>query len=183
MAKKKKKADNSHLQEEENSIIEDEQEVVNKRELLIFQLGSEQFAFDISNDISHIEEIKMLPKITPVPRAKLFVMGITTLRGTLFPIIDLALFLKMSPVVDTLDARVIIFNFIDEMIGFYVDRVTGVRMIKETQISTLNQAMPLDNQYYNGVFSHDTQFVAYLNLQAIVTSSMLERLHKNGDEM
>jgi len=147
-------------------------------ELLIFQLGSEYFALDITE----VEEIKIPPVLTPVPRSKNFVLGITTLRGTLFPVIDLALFFNMMEAKNTIDARVIIFDCRDEMIGFYVDRVIGVRKKHSEEIKAINEAMNLDREFYRGVFDFNASFCSYLDLQKILASPRLKKFYSERDE-
>ena len=54
-------------------------------ELLTFQLAAEEFAFRISE----VEEILTPQQITMVPKAPDYILGITSVRGKVMPVLDL----------------------------------------------------------------------------------------------
>ncbi|MDP2278470.1 MAG: chemotaxis protein CheW, partial [Nitrospirota bacterium] len=54
-------------------------------ELLTFQLAAEEFAFRISE----VEEIFIPQQITMVPKAPDYILGITSVRGKVMPVLDL----------------------------------------------------------------------------------------------
>lgn len=171
---------------EQTDIIIDDSDESNDRandvaepdlEVLIFQLGSEYFAIDIS----HIEEIRIPATLTPIPRAKPFVLGIITLRGILFPVIDLGLFFAMKAVERTVDSRIIVFDRHDEMIGFLVDQVIGVRRMFREKIRSINEATNIERESYGGVFDFNDTFCAYLDLDKILESPHLEKFYRERE--
>lgn len=54
-------------------------------DFLSFMLGTELYGVTLS----HVEEIRVWEKPTPIPRAPHFVKGVINLRGMIVPIIDL----------------------------------------------------------------------------------------------
>lgn len=60
--------------------------------LIHFDLGDNRFAVHIT-DIAKIDHV---PEITPVPNTPSFVYGVANLRGTIFPILDLAAMLDIK---------------------------------------------------------------------------------------
>jgi purine-binding chemotaxis protein CheW len=143
-------------------------------EIVVCQLADEYFGIDINN----IEEIKIPTVITPVPLTSDFVIGITGLRGTLFPVIRPAKIFNLPILRETVDSRIIIFRLSDEMIGFFVDRVIGVHNYTREEIlpyESTNQSM---QDYFHGAFHLNEEFVAYLNLPALLASPMLGHFHR-----
>src|SRR5262245_22449276 len=53
--------------------------------LLSFELGQQQFAVEIS----YVREVLVLSNLTPVPGAATCVWGLTNVRGTFAPVVDL----------------------------------------------------------------------------------------------
>ena len=59
--------------------------------LVEFYLGKELFGIPVKN----VNEIIMPTQVTPVPRSKPYIEGITDIRGEVLPVIDLAMFLSI----------------------------------------------------------------------------------------
>ena len=54
-------------------------------QLVIFRLGSEEYAFDILA----VQEIKRMTDITRVPHTPDYIIGVINLRGIVLPVLDL----------------------------------------------------------------------------------------------
>ncbi len=70
-------------------------------ELLAFHMSDEEFAFRISD----IEEILRYQRITFVPRMPDYVLGITSLRGKIIPVVDLRKRLSIIDDIETNKSR------------------------------------------------------------------------------
>ncbi|HSM87001.1 MAG TPA: chemotaxis protein CheW [Candidatus Limnocylindrales bacterium] len=57
------------------------------RQYCIFRAGRERFCFSVLD----IEEVVEWPNLTPVPLAPGFLMGIFNLRGSIIPVVDIAM--------------------------------------------------------------------------------------------
>lgn len=87
-----------------------------------FRVSGESYGLSIPQ----ISEISMLFDTTPVPRTAEFVVGIGNVRGSVIPIIDLALRLRITPQPRGGTTRVLIVRHDDELYGLIVDGVLGV---------------------------------------------------------
>ncbi len=91
-------------------------------ELLGFRLGNEEYALLVEQ----VREVIKLWEITPVPNTSEYVLGVTSLRGRVLPVIDLCKRLGLPPSVREGRSRIIVVSLDDEETGLIVDRVTGV---------------------------------------------------------
>jgi purine-binding chemotaxis protein CheW len=73
-----------------------------------------------------VREVLKIRELTRVPNAPDYVQGITSLRGTMLPVIDLCTRLGLKPAERNEKARIIVVSTDDEDVGLIVDRVNGV---------------------------------------------------------
>jgi twitching motility protein PilI len=74
-----------------------------------------------------VREVITLPKMTRVPGAKPWLMGVANVRGSLLPVTDLAQMLGDARVPEHRDQRVLVFNSDRVPAGVLVDEVAGYR--------------------------------------------------------
>lgn len=116
-------------------------------QLVVFQLGAEEFGVDISQ----VREIIKPTEITKMPNSPEFVEGVINLRGQITTIMDLRKRLDME-VVDSDQTRIIIVDISDEIIGMVVDSVTEVRRLPQSDIEpTPSISTAVDTEYIMGV--------------------------------
>lgn len=77
------------------------------------------------NEVS--EMLPMQDRITRVPGAKDWVVGLANVRGSLLPIIDLQLFLRGKPVVVSKSTRILVLRQHGLVTGLLVPSVQGMR--------------------------------------------------------
>src|SRR5262245_24370775 len=97
-------------------------------EFLTFRLGGEEYAIDILQ----VQEIRENAQVTRIAMAPEFVRGVTNLRGTIVPIVDLRL--KFGFPHAGVASVVIILAIEGRMIGVVVDAVTDVVALAEGDI-------------------------------------------------
>lgn len=100
------------------------------RRWLVFSLGSEDYALDISM----IREILKPREITEIPRVPEFLLGIISLRGNIIPIFDLKRRLGLGMATIDQDSRIIVCQEGDRLAGLLIDRITQVTSIQEEGI-------------------------------------------------
>ena len=66
---------------------ENEPERLPRRQYCVFRAGRERFCFAVLD----VEEVVEWPRVTPIPLAPPFLMGIFNLRGVIVPVIDIGL--------------------------------------------------------------------------------------------
>ncbi|HZR34590.1 MAG TPA: chemotaxis protein CheW [Nevskia sp.] len=74
-----------------------------------------------------VREVITLPKVTRVPGAKPWLLGVANVRGNLLPVTDLAQMLGYPRQAEHRDQRVLVFNSERIPAGVLVDEVAGYR--------------------------------------------------------
>jgi purine-binding chemotaxis protein CheW len=140
-------------------------------EILTFRLLKEEFAFSIS----HLEEILKYQRITAVPNVPKYILGITSLRGKVIPVIDLKLKLSLTGAAsdDNGKGKILIVRGPKGPIGVAVDEVIGVVRIPRSDIlpppSHLSEA---EVKFIDGIAVVDKRFVSIINMPATITLNL-----------
>ncbi|NPA55335.1 MAG: hypothetical protein GXO40_03140 [Epsilonproteobacteria bacterium] len=114
----------SVAQDEKSHAIEDGSE--DMRELAVFGIGQEEFAFDIEN----VQEIITYQEVTPVPDSNEFIKGVINLRGAIIAVVDLPKKLGFESQI-TDKSKIIVCTWEGEKVGFLVDDVNDIMFIEE----------------------------------------------------
>lgn len=135
-------------------------------ELLVFHLGDEQYAVEISS----ILEITRPRSITRVPNAAEGVIGIMSLRGTIVTLLDVRRRLGHEALGSTDDEqRIIVVERDSEVAGFIVDRVYRVvrvdaSILESHPVVSSNE----QNRCVSGVFRHRDRITILLALDQLL---------------
>jgi purine-binding chemotaxis protein CheW len=97
---------------------------------LIFALGDEEYGVEILQ----VQEIRGWSTITPIPNAPRHLKGVTNLRGTILPVVDLRAKLGMVEVERTPLTVVIVARLGPKVTGLMVDAVSDVLDIPPADI-------------------------------------------------
>lgn len=136
-------------------------------ELLTFQLATEEFAFKVSN----IEEILRQQRITIVPNMPEYILGITSLRGKIIPVIDLKKRIHVAGGIDIAEERrkIIILKGHKGPFGALIDKVKAVIRVLPSEIDeppahlTETELMLIE-----GVILYDKRFVSVIRMEEIL---------------
>lgn len=132
-----------------------------KREMLGFRLGKEEYAVDIEK----VREVTRLWEITPVPNSPAYVLGVTSLRGSVLPVIDLCKRLNIQPGQRDEKSRIIVVEVGGENIGIAADRVTGVLQISEEEIRPAPETIEDSAEYLYGIARKDEKLYILLDIE------------------
>jgi len=99
-------------------------------EYLAFRLASEEYAVKVED----VKEIIRLQRITQVPRAPEFVLGIISLRGVIIPVFDIKKRLGLEATERTRSTRIVVLSEKGAPQGIIVDKVTGVARLEASGI-------------------------------------------------
>ena len=100
------------------SVIED-----GKKQFIVVKIGSEQYGIDIS----YVDNIVRMQKITRVPKAQSYFKGIINLRGEIVPVMSIRTKMDLEPDVFTDVTRIIILKLEEHgVLGLIVDEVKEV---------------------------------------------------------
>jgi purine-binding chemotaxis protein CheW len=100
------------------------------QQYVIFQLANTSYALDIAT----VQEIIRLPALTQVPQALPYVVGITNLRGSIVPVLDLRQRCGLVAGSPTPATRVVVVQQGSHNLGLIVDAVDEVTTIPITAI-------------------------------------------------
>lgn len=136
--------------------------------LVIFSLGRELYGVTIHA----VESIIKLQAITQVPRTSAFILGVTNLRGTVVPVLDLRIRFNLPLNDNTANTRIVIVNSEGSKVGIVVDEVTEVLKVSR---NTIQPPPPLsttiESSFINGIARIDNRLVILLDLEKVLASS------------
>jgi purine-binding chemotaxis protein CheW len=115
-----------------------------------------------------MQEVLMYHDVTRLPRTPAYLLGITSLRGKVIPVIDLRERLGIrGPEPQT--PRVLVLRSEDEPVGARVDSVTGViRTWTDEILPALNTLSEEEVRFIAGVVRVDGRFVSLLAPEEIL---------------
>lgn len=140
--------------------------LVDEIQYIVVKLGDEKYGIDISN----VDNIVRMQRITRVPKSQPYYVGVINLRGEVVPIMSLRRRFGLEE--DEYDAatRIIIIRLEDQsMIGFVVDEVQEVVNL---DVSTIEKpAFKLDEvnaSFLAGIGKEGEDLISLLDIVAVV---------------
>ena len=100
------------------------------RELAVFAIGKEEFAFDIES----VQEIITYQEVTPLPESSEYIDGVINLRGSIIPVVNLPKKLDFDAQL-TDKSKIVVCSIEDEKVGFLVDDVNDIMFIEDKFVS------------------------------------------------
>ena len=134
-------------------------------ELLTFSLAKEEYAFRIED----VQEIIRPMRITKIPNAHASLLGITSLRGKIIPVIDMKkrLSLEARETGDVAKQKIIIVKGPKGQIGVLIDRVAGV--IRVAHIVESPAHLPeTEMKCIEGVAVMEGRFISILRIEETI---------------
>lgn len=136
------------------------------KQIVVFKLNSEDFCVDINQ----VVEIIRLQTIIKVPDAPSFVEGITNLRGTVIPIIDLKKRFNLPLSEKNENNRIIVVNVTERPVGFIVDSVTEVLRVEDSTIQEAPDIIKgIGREYITSIINLNGRLIINLDLHKILT--------------
>lgn len=129
------------------------------------KLGNEQYGIDIK----YIETIGRLQKITRVPKAQPYFLGVINVRGEVIPVMSLRRRMNLENDTFTNKTRIIILKIEHVSVGVVVDEVREVVNLKENDIEKVSHSSKDEkNSFINGVGKYDDQLISLFDIYAII---------------
>ena len=143
------------------------------REVLVFVLGSEEYAVDILK----VQEIRGFDKVTPIPAAPAYLKGIVNLRGVIVPVIDLRLKFQLpEPRYDATTVMVVL-RLAGRVIGVVVDGVSDVVRLAPSDVKAAPQlGTVVDGSYIAGLATQDDRMILLMDIEKLLSSAELNLL-------
>lgn len=144
---------------------------------LIFKVGHEEYGVHISQVIS----IEQMQAITPFPNRPPHVLGVTTIRNVVTPVVDLRSAL-MGKTLSTDDARLVVVQVSNKAIGLVVDAATDVLDIAPDTIQHPTLMESQNVSYLKGVSMQGQRLIILLDIEKLLEdTSNLDELKEIKD--
>lgn len=136
-------------------------------EYLSFGIGEDEYSVDIMS----VREIRGWTKTTSLPHAPTFVRGVINLRGTVLPVVDLAMRLGLEESEPEERNVIIVVDVGARVMGLRVDAVSDILSFRQDQLQappnvTSNDATP----FVKALTILDDRMVRLLDLEAVLPS-------------
>lgn len=137
-----------------------------EQQLVLFDLANEHYGIEIAT----VDGIIKMQEVVSVPHAPSFVEGVTNLRGSVLPVIDLRKRFGMPPAPASNDTRIVVVNLEgSRKVGMIVDAVTEVLTIPEDSIEpTPPIVSTIDSSFIIGIAKVDDRLVILLDLASVL---------------
>ena len=139
-----------------------------RKQNIVVKIGSEQYGIDIS----YVDTIVRMQKITRVPKVQAYFKGIINLRGEIVPVMSVRTKMGLDDDVFTNASRIIILKFEQQSsLGIIVDEVKEVVTLGNDQIDKVDKNVYNSKEtkdFINGVGKNGEELISLLDLGAII---------------
>jgi purine-binding chemotaxis protein CheW len=132
--------------------------------VLIFKIGQEEYGVHINQVVS----IERMQAITPYPNRPPHVLGVTTVRDIVTPVVDLRAALTGQSLEATDVTRMIIVQVYDKEIGLVVDAATDVMDITPESIQYPKLFEAKNVSYLKGISKLDNRLIILLDIEKLL---------------
>lgn len=150
---------------------------------LTFCVDSESYAINVT----HIQEVLELQKISRVPRMPEYMRGIINLRGSVVPVFDLKTKFGLGKIEQSIDTSIIVTELITEdesvVIGLLADSVNEVVVIREDDIEpTVSFGTKIDSSFIQGIGKISEKFIILLKVENILGQDQIRAATATGND-
>ena len=140
-----------------------------KKQYIVITFGNEQYGIDIS----YVDNIVRMQKITRVPKAQPYFKGVINLRGEVVPVMSLRLKMGLEDDVFTNTSRIIILKIEQKgVLGIIVDEVKEVVTLESTDIETVARSGSLvGSGYISAIGKSNDELISLLDIVALIEES------------
>lgn len=151
--------------------------ITSSLQCLTFGLDDEVFAIEVAQ----VREVLDMCPITKVPRAPAFMRGITNVRGSVVPVVDLRLKFGLNETQTTRDTRIIVMEIQSEgealIIGALADAVHEVMELDAESIDPVPKiGIRWRTEYIRGIGKQSERFVILLDIDRIFSFDELTEM-------
>lgn len=140
-----------------------------------FQLVDQEYAFRIEQ----IQEIVIPDRVTRMPQVPDYVEGVSNLRGTIIPIINLRRLFDLPPKEKDPETRTMVVNVGPRTIGCTVDAVTRVIRIAPEQIQPAPEIAKSESSAYIAGFAKiDDRLIVLLEIEELLDPAKMEQVRQ-----
>jgi purine-binding chemotaxis protein CheW len=141
-------------------------EVFVEHQLVVFELADEQYGVNIAA----IESIIKIQSITAVPHAPSFVEGVTNLRGSVLPVVDLRKRFGLAPEPSGKNSRIVVVAIDGVKVGMIVDAVSEVLSIADESVEPPPPMVTsVDSAFITGIAKANDRLVILLDIGKVLS--------------
>lgn len=131
---------------------------------IVFELDGEAYGLPVER----VVEVLRVEEIRHVPQAPEHVRGVTNVRGAILPVVEVRTRLGLGPLEPTSAARIVRVLAGGRSLGFLVDRVTGLRKVRASQIEPAEVVIAGMDACLSGVVEGDSGLLALLDADKVL---------------
>jgi purine-binding chemotaxis protein CheW len=136
-----------------------------EQQLVVFELANEFYGINIAV----VESIIKMQAITQLPQTPTYLKGVTNLRGTVLPVIDLRNRFGLDAQKDTRQTRIIIVTMGNIKVGMMVDGVSEVLRISDELIEPLPPMINSVNSIFlKGIARLEDRLIILLDVEKVL---------------
>ena len=137
-----------------------------RKQYIVVKIGNEQYGIDIS----YVDNIVRMQKITRVPRVQNFFKGIINLRGEIVPVMSLRIRMELEEDVFTNASRIIILKIEQQSaLGIIVDEVKEVVTLGTNEIDKVSGDMKNAKvSFIDGIGKNGDELISLLDIHSII---------------
>lgn len=134
-------------------------------EIISFYLGEQIFSVNIMS----VREIRGWAPATPLAHSPSHVLGVINLRGTVIPVIDMALRLGLEAIVPTERSAIIVAEVREQLVGLLVENVSDMITVSTTQMQTVPEVGATAVQLMTtAIIALEKQMISHLDLDIVL---------------
>ena len=137
-----------------------------KKQYIVITFGNEQYGIDIS----YVDNIVRMQKITRVPKAQPYFKGVINLRGEVVPVMSLRLKMGLEDDVFTNTSRIIILKIEQKgVLGIIVDEVKEVVTLGSEEIDKVaHNPKDVKSTFINGIGKNGDDLISLFDISRVV---------------
>lgn len=146
------------------------QAVTTEKQFIVVEIGAEYYGIDISN----VDNIVRMQRITRVPKSQTYFNGVINLRGEIVSVMSLRRKFNLDDDEFTDKTRIIILKpEQQEPIGVIVDMVREVVTLSENDIDKISAESKDDkDKYLSGVGKDGDTLISILNIANVISDEV-----------
>src|SRR5262245_13496455 len=149
----------------------------NSSQFVGFQVAGQEYAFRIEQ----IQEIVILERVTKTPQVPDYVEGVSNLRGSIIPIINLRKLFGLEPRPVDSETRTIVVNIAERTMGCTVDTVSQVMRIPEEDIQPAPETVTGGGaNYIAGFARHGGRLMILLDIDELLDPRKLDQVSQTA---
>lgn len=136
------------------------------KQYIVVKIGNEQYGIDIQ----YVDNIVRMQRITRVPKAQPYFLGVINLRGEIIPVMSVRLKFGLEADEFTNRTRIIIIKLESQYsVGIIVDEVKEVVTLTDDNIENVKYNSNDDKMsYLSGIGKHEGELISLLNISGVI---------------